>query len=99
MLIYTPFLLICSSKLSFEEQHVQTKTLRSYLYETFNQLHLYVGTIILTLFPLLAQVAGPGFHKYKLAGHWTFEKGEELKDLTENFPDIQLKGAKLPTAP
>ena len=30
-----------------------------------------------------------------LVGHWTFEPGEELKDLTGNFPDIILKGAKI----
>ena len=44
MLFYTLFLLTCPLYLSFEENNVQTKTLRSYLYETFNQLHLDVGT-------------------------------------------------------
>ena len=34
--------------------------------------------------------ADPGAQKDKLIGHWTFEKGEELKDLTGNFPDIEL---------
>uniref|UniRef100_A0A1X7UZX4 LamG-like jellyroll fold domain-containing protein n=1 Tax=Amphimedon queenslandica TaxID=400682 RepID=A0A1X7UZX4_AMPQE len=28
-----------------------------------------------------------------LVGHWTFEKGQELEDLTGNFGDIVLKGA------
>ncbi|MDP6599344.1 MAG: carboxypeptidase regulatory-like domain-containing protein [Candidatus Poribacteria bacterium] len=31
----------------------------------------------------------------ELVGHWTFEKGEELNDLTGNFPDIKLMGAKV----
>ena len=36
----------------------------------------------------------PGVKKEKLVRHWTFEKGEEEKDLTGNFPDNDLKGAK-----
>jgi hypothetical protein len=30
-----------------------------------------------------------------LIGHWTFEYGKELKDLTGNFDDLELKGAKV----
>jgi len=30
-----------------------------------------------------------------VVGHWTFEPGEELKDLTGNFVDITLKGAEV----
>ena len=30
-----------------------------------------------------------------LVGHWTFEPGEELKDHTGNFDDIELKGAEV----
>ena len=30
-----------------------------------------------------------------LVGHWTFQPGKELKDLTGNFPDLQLKGAEI----
>ena len=30
-----------------------------------------------------------------VVGHWTFESGEELKDLTGNFVDITLKGAEV----
>ena len=44
---------------------------------------------------LVAMGAWPGVYKDKLVGHWTFEKGEELKDLTGNWPDIELKGAKV----
>ena len=29
---------------------------------------------------------------FKLVGHWTFEKGEETKDLTGNFCDVHRKG-------
>jgi len=27
-----------------------------------------------------------------LVGHWTFETGNELNDLTGNFPDLALQG-------
>ena len=30
----------------------------------------------------------------RLVGHWTFEEGQGLKDLTGNFADVQLQGAK-----
>merc|ERR1712096_41425 len=50
---------------------------------------------ILIFLPLVSIAAGPGAQKDKLVGHWTFEKGEELKDLTGNFPDIKLMGAKI----
>jgi len=35
--------------------------------------------------------AKPGFEG-ALFGHWTFEAGSELKDLTGNFPDLILEG-------
>ena len=41
--------------------------------------------------PALAQ----GQKAETLVGHWTFEPGEELKDLTGNFVDITLKGAEV----
>ena len=44
---------------------------------------------------MLVMAAGTGISEPKLVGHWTFEKGEELKDLTGNFPDIELKGAEV----
>ena len=50
---------------------------------------------ILMLFPLLSLAAGPGAQEDKLVGHWTFEKGSELKDLMGNFADIKLNGAKI----
>ena len=50
---------------------------------------------LLIFLPLVSIAAGPGAQKDKLVGHWTFEKGEELKDLTGNFPDIKLMGAKI----
>ena len=36
--------------------------------------------------PLLPEFSG------SLLGHWTFESGSELKDLTGNFPDVILEG-------
>lgn len=38
---------------------------------------------------------GQGEGKEDLIGHWTFEKGDELKDLTGHFGDIELKGAQV----
>ena len=35
---------------------------------------------ILVFLPLMPIAADPGAQKDKLIGHWTFEKGEELKD-------------------
>ena len=51
--------------------------------------------LILVLYPLFTQAADPGVKKDELVGHWTFEKGVELKDLTGNFPDVKLMGAKI----
>jgi hypothetical protein len=42
-----------------------------------------ISLSILALCPLLSLAAGPDVHKDKLVGHWTFEKGEELKDLID----------------
>ena len=50
---------------------------------------------ILVFLPLMPIAADPGAQSDKLVGHWTFEKGEELKDLTGNWPDIKLMGAKI----
>lgn len=41
--------------------------------------------------PAVAQ----GEKKDDLIGHWTFEKGVELKDLTGHFGDIEFKGAEV----
>ena len=38
--------------------------------------------------PMLAQALDP-------VGWWTFEKGEELEDIAGNFPDLELKDAKI----
>ena len=54
-----------------------------------------ISIFALIMMPFFAMGAGPGVHKDKLVGHWTFEKGEELTDLTGNWPDIELKGAKI----
>ena len=41
--------------------------------------------------PVLAQ--GPNVKEEALIGHWTFEKGSELEDLTGHFEDIELRKA------
>ena len=38
---------------------------------------------------------GQGEGEEDLIGHWTFEVGDELKDLTGHFGDIELKGAQV----
>ncbi|MDE0638748.1 MAG: hypothetical protein OXI43_23145 [Candidatus Poribacteria bacterium] len=43
----------------------------------------------------LSTAFGQGEGKEDLIGHWTFEKGDELKDLTGHFGDIELKGAQV----
>jgi len=59
---------------------------------TMNNLKCYFTLICFVLLILglsmLAQAAS-------LVGHWTFESGEELKDLTGNFADLTLKGAEI----
>ena len=49
---------------------------------------------VLMLFPLLSLAAGPDAQEDKLVGHWTFEKGSELKDLIGNFADMQAQRGK-----
>ena len=50
---------------------------------------------IMILFSLLGQAVGPNVQKDKLIGHWTFEKGVELKELTGHFKQIKLEGASV----
>ena len=54
---------------------------------------LICHTLLILSIPLLVQAQGE--KKETLVGYWTFEPGEELKDLTGNFPDITLTGAKI----
>ena len=48
---------------------------------------------ILILFPSVSLEANPGAQEDKLIGHWTFEKGVELKELSGHFKKIKLEGA------
>ena len=50
---------------------------------------------IMVLFSLLGQAVGPNAQEDKLIGHWTFEKGVELKELTGHFKQIKLEGASI----
>ncbi len=49
---------------------------------------LLVGNLIMPVF-------GQGERKGDLVGHWTFEKGAELEDLTGHFSEIDLLGAEV----
>ena len=51
--------------------------------------------LILLLINTLTPVFGQGEKAETLVGHWTFEKGEEFKDITGNFPEITLKEATI----
>jgi hypothetical protein len=50
---------------------------------------------VLLLLNLSIPVLGQGEKAETLVGHWTFEKGVELEDLTGNFADITLMDAKI----
>ncbi len=54
-----------------------------------------VTCAVLLMLGLSTLALAQGEKKETLVGHWTFEPGEELKDLTGNFPDITLKGATI----
>ena len=48
---------------------------------------------MLLVFGLVIPVLAQGEKKEDLIGHWTFENGVELEDLTGNFGEIDLLGA------
>jgi hypothetical protein len=50
---------------------------------------------VLLLLSLSMSAFAQGEKAETLVGHWTFEKGSELKDLMGNFADITLNGAKI----
>ena len=56
---------------------------------------VWVLSVLFLLSFSLSTAFGQGEGKEDLIGHWTFEKGGELKDLTGHFGDIELKGAQV----
>lgn len=56
---------------------------------------VWVFSVLLLLSFSLPTAFGQSDKKEDLIGHWTFEKGDELKDLTNHFGDIELKGAQV----
>ena len=50
-------------------------------------------SLLLLLGYIVMPVLGQGEKKEDLIGHWTFEKGAELEDLTGHFSEIDLLGA------
>ncbi len=56
---------------------------------------VWVFSVLLFVSFSLPTAFGQGDKKEDLIGHWTFEKGDELKDLTNHFGDIELKGAQV----
>ena len=63
------------------------KDLKRYFIFNFAFLFL-LGTLVIPAF-------GQGEKKEDLIGHWTFEKGVELEDLTGHFSEIDLMGAEV----
>ncbi|MDE0318021.1 MAG: hypothetical protein OXM61_24335 [Candidatus Poribacteria bacterium] len=55
--------------------------------------HFCFCTVLLFNFTVLG--FGQGEQAENLVGHWTFEKGVELEDITGNFADITLMGAEI----
>ena len=52
-------------------------------------------SVLLVLGLSMAAQTQTVYKEAELVGRWTFEKGEELKDVTGNFPDLELKGAEV----
>ncbi len=52
-------------------------------------------SVLLVLGLSMAAQAQTVYKEEELVGRWTFEKGEELKDVTGNFPDLELNGAEV----
>ncbi|MDE0637637.1 MAG: hypothetical protein OXI43_17505 [Candidatus Poribacteria bacterium] len=50
---------------------------------------------VVLFFNLIMLGFGQGEKAETLVGHWTFEKGVELEDITGNFADITLMGAEI----
>ena len=62
------------------------------------KLETYLIFTCFVLFMLSLSVLAQAQTVYKedeLVGRWTFEKGEELKDVMGNFPELELKGAEV----
>ena len=58
--------------------------------------HTFVSVFsVLLLIGLPLMALGQNEKKGDLVGHWTFEKGRTLTDLTGNFGQIELKGARV----
>ncbi len=56
---------------------------------------VWVFSVLFLLSFSLPTAFGQGEKEEDLIGHWTFEKGNELKDLTGHFGDIEFKGAQV----
>ena len=54
-----------------------------------------VFSMLLLLSFSIVTAFGQGEKEEDLIGHWTFEKGIELKDLTGHFGDIEFRGAEV----
>ncbi|MCG9127463.1 hypothetical protein JT359_07685 [Candidatus Poribacteria bacterium] len=55
----------------------------------------YVTPVIFMLLISMTLCIAQNAKEEDLIGHWTFEKGEEIKDLTGHFGDIKFNGAEV----
>lgn len=58
------------------------------------RIQFWIGVVLLLFCSVMFGYA-QGEKADALVGHWTFEKGVELEDLTGNFVDITLMGAEI----
>lgn len=62
-----------------------------YLHNAF----VCVILVLLLFSSLQSKVSAQNEKEEDLIGHWTFESGKELKDLTGHFGDIEFRGAEV----
>lgn len=57
--------------------------------------YVYVILVLLLFSSWQSKVSAQNEKEEDLIGHWTFESGKELKDLTGHFGDIEFRGAEV----
>ena len=62
---------------------------------SLNKYSALACSVLLVLGLSMAAQAQTVYKEDELVGRWTFEKGEELEDVTGNFPDLELNGAEV----
>ena len=63
--------------------------------QSFRRYFTFSFAVVLLLGSLVMSALGQAEKKEDLIGHWTFEKGVELEDLTGHFSEIDLLDAEV----